>query len=176
MKKLTLVIIISFFIGCTGAGNVNEPQKSIENPKVESNANKSVITTTKTIEEDKFNDAPTLAPVVMAYYNAVKNKDEKALRRVLSSDTLKALEEDMKSEKKKSLIEYVAEMENIETPYQVRNEKIEGNKAVAEIKGGNYIVWTKFLFVKENGEWKITDRSPEIENIQTSEKSTSQPN
>jgi len=176
MKKLVLVVVIAFFIGCTGAENVNESQESIEKPKAESNANKSVITTTKTPEADKFNDAPTLTPVVMAYYNAVKNKDEKALRRVLSSDTLKGLEEDMKSEKKNSLIEYVAEMENIETPYQVRNEKIEGDKAVAEIKGGNYIVWTKFLFVKENGEWKITDRSPEIENTQTSPKFTSQPN
>ncbi|GIU81770.1 MAG: hypothetical protein D6687_02435 [Acidobacteria bacterium] len=164
MRKLLLIGATFLFVCCSSSGTVNELQKNAATKsEVENNTDKSVITTTKTPETEKFNDAPTLTPVVIAYYNAVKNKDEKALRSVLSSDTLKALEEDMKSEKKKSLIDYVAEIENTDTPYQVRNEKIEGDRAVAEIKGGNYAVWTKFFFVKENGQWKITDQSPEIE-------------
>jgi hypothetical protein len=164
MRTFVLISIFSFLIGCS-----NSPQQP-ENTKVESAANKTVITTTKTPESETFNDAPTLKPVVIAYYNAVKNKDEKALRRVLSSETLKSLEADAKSEKKKSLIEYIAEIENVDTPYQVRNEKIQGDKAVAEIKGGNYVVWTKLSFIKENGEWKITDKSPEFTDIEKTTK------
>jgi len=42
---------------------------------------------------------------------------------------------------------------------EVRNEKIEGETAVAEIKGGSLGVWTPIKFVRENGEWKFA--SPE---------------
>ncbi len=50
---------------------------------------------------------------------------------------------------------------------EVRNEKIEGDSAVAELKGGSLGVWTKIKFVKENGEWKFAspEDSPELEGV-----------
>ena len=48
---------------------------------------------------------------------------------------------------------------------EFRNEKIEGDKASAELKGGTYVNWTKFNFVKENGEWKFTNQFEDNEKM-----------
>ncbi len=66
------------------------------------NTNNPLSATTATPGEAKTNNAPTISPVVKAYYEALKNKDEAALRKVFSQDTLKSLEADMKEENQKS--------------------------------------------------------------------------
>ncbi|MCS6873341.1 MAG: nuclear transport factor 2 family protein [Pyrinomonadaceae bacterium] len=136
-----------------------------ENRLADTNFNKSQAIENKSLEKsESFNEAPTLAPLMQAYYDALKRRDEQALRKTLSSDTIKSLEEDMKAEKKKSLVDFILELETLpDKPYEIRNEKIDGESAIAEIKGGSYQVWTKFYFVKEAGEWKITNKSPDFE-------------
>jgi hypothetical protein len=125
------------------------------------NANNS-FNMTKTPVAPKTNDAPTITPVVRAFYDALKKKDDAALRKVLTQASIKSLEEDMKAEGAKSLVEYVAESEILYKPVEVRNEKIEGDRATAEIKGGAYVNWTKITFVKENGEWKFTNKFEDV--------------
>ena len=76
---------------------------------------------------------------------------------------LKSLEADMKDDKEKSLVKFITAYEKVpDTPYQVRNEKIEGDSAVAIMSGGSYPNGIALKFVKENGEWKMTNESPEI--------------
>lgn len=128
-------------------------------------ANSPVETTKKPVAETT-NSAPTLGPVVQAYYDALKKKDDAALMNVLSAAFVKSVQADMKAEKKTGMAAYLAEYDTIpDKPVEVRNEKIEGDKAVAELKGGAYLNWTAFSFVNEGGKWKFTGGSPEIQGV-----------
>ena len=71
----------------------------------------------------------------------------------------------MKDDNKTSLIEFISEMEPIKdvSKCSVRNEKIEGNVGIAEIRNENVPNGFEIKFVKENGEWKITTESPEYQ-------------
>jgi len=112
------------------------------------------------------NNAPTLGPVVQQYYKALETKNDQMLRETLTAAFAKELEQDMKKEGKKGLAAFVAE-----TDYQpgvvleVRNEKITGSKAVAQIRGGAYKNWTAFSFTLEDGKWRLDNGSPETENM-----------
>lgn len=100
----------------------------------------------------------------MAYYEALKTKNEEALRKVYSKQTLASLETDAKEEGKKSLVEFLTDIEPVPAqPFEVRNEQITGDIAIAEIRGGAYPNGIKVKFVKENGEWKMTNESPEFQ-------------
>ena len=71
------------------------------------------------------------------------------------------MEAEMKEDKKTNLAAFMAETDTIpDKPVEVRNEKIEGNNAVAELKGGVYLNWTPFAFVNEGGKWRFTGGSP----------------
>lgn len=164
MRFYILLFFSIFFIGCgapetpinttnTKPANTNAAIADTDNP----------LNTTKTPEAATTNTAPTLAPVVQNYYEALKKKDDAALRKIYSQETLKTLEADMRSENKKSLAEFITELEPVpDTPFTVRNEQIQGDAATAEIRGGSYPNGIKIKFVKENGVWKMTNESPEI--------------
>ena len=152
------------------AGNTNSANKSVVNSNTQFNTNKKP-------EAATTNNAPTLAPVVQAYYDALKKKDDAAIRKVLSAEFIKMLEADMKEEGKKSLTAFIVELDKIpEKPIEVRNEKIEGEKGVAEIKGGVYVNWTPIAFVKENGVWKMSNENPDIQAVQPSTNSNTATN
>lgn len=145
-------------VNATNAGNTG-------NATTTSNANSPVETTKKPIAETT-NNAPTIAPVVQAYYDALKKKDDAALENVLAAPFIKSIQADMKAEKKTGMAAYLAEYDTIpDKPVEVRNEKIEGDKAVAELKGGAYLNWTAFSFVNEGGKWKFTGGSPDIQTV-----------
>jgi hypothetical protein len=75
-----------------------------------------------------------------------------------------SLEKDAASEGKKSMVEFITELEPVPAqPFEVRNEQINGDVAVAEMRGGAYPNGIKIKFVKENGEWKMTNESPEFQ-------------
>lgn len=117
-------------------------------------------------EEETFNNAPTLEPVVRQYYDALKTKDDAKLKETLTADFLKNIEDDMKASNRKDLAAFVAETDYREgQTIEVRNEKIEGDKAVAQLRGGAYKNWTAFEFAKEDGKWKFTGGSPEIDSV-----------
>ena len=151
-------------MGC-GEGTTTTPtggtNTNLANTNAASPAANTDLGATKKPEAATTNDAPTLAPVVQAYYEALKKKDDALLKSVMSQAFIKSVEDDMKEEKKTSIAAYMAEFDTIpEKPVEVRNEKIEGNDAVAELKGGAYINWTPFAFTNEGGKWKFTGGSP----------------
>lgn len=163
-----------FTLGCGGAAeNTNI---SIKTNTANTNGNyasaetNSPVATTKKAEVATTNNAPTLGPVVQAYYDALKRKDDKAIRDVLVSAYLKEVEKDMREENKTSMTEYLASYDTIpEKPVEVRNEIINGSNGVAELKGGAYPNWTAFVFAIEGGKWKLTGGSPDVQTV-TSQK------
>ncbi len=170
MRFFILFFLIVFFIGCGTSENLNtaiNTKPSAANSAT-SNAD-NPLNTTKTPEAATTNNAPTLSPVVQAYYAALKTKDDAALKKIYSQETLKSLEADMKAEKKTSLSAFITELEPVpDRPFEVRNEQIQGDTAVAEMRGGSYPNGIKIKFVRENGEWKMTNESPEIQSVKQS--------
>ena len=162
---LTFVVAIGLTMtGCGGTTtNTNVSNSNLANANVNAPppATNSELEPVKKTVAATTNNAPTLAPVVQTYYEALKKKDDALVKSVMSQDFIKSIESDMKEEKKTSIAAYMAETDSIpDKPVEVRNEKIEGNNAVAEIKGGAYLTWTPFAFINEGGKWKFTGGSP----------------
>lgn len=163
----TIFAVSAVLAGCGGTETANNASgtNAANTNTAAVNSNNPLAVSTPT-PEATTNEAPTLTPVVRAYYDALKNKDSAAMRKVLSKDFVARIEEDMKDENKKDLAAYMAETDKApEKPVEVRNEKIQGDKATAEIRGGVYPVWTPFAFVKEDGAWKFTGGSPALDNV-----------
>lgn len=166
-REIYLSIFLAGIISLISACGSNAPVNS------NSNANNSNTTASNHAQmpipqhnEETVNNAPTLAPVVQQYYDALKTKDDAKLKETLTAAFLKNIEDDMKAANRKDLAAYVAESDYREgQTIEVRNEKIEGDKGVAQLKGGAYKNWTAFSFAKENGKWKFTGGSPEIDNV-----------
>jgi hypothetical protein len=166
-KVIFFIIISALTLGAFGCGGAPET------PNKNANSNNTVKTNpdnannpfgaVKQETVETTNQAPSVAPLMQTYYDALKKKDDAGLRRFYSSAALKELETGMKSEGKKSLVEYIESAEPAgDKPFEVRNEKIEGDTAIAEIRGGSYLGWTKWKFVKENGEWKKAPLSEDL--------------
>jgi hypothetical protein len=155
------ILIFSFvLIGCTKTetptnansaktANTNSATANADNP----------LATTKKPEAATSNNAPTLAPIVQNFYEALNKKDEAGVKKHLSQSALKYWETEAKAEKKTWLVNLTEAEDPIDEKREVRNEKIAGETAIAEIKGGSLGVWTPIKFVRENGEWKFA--SPE---------------
>jgi hypothetical protein len=168
---LSGIFIIFTFSGCsssapenstkvsnaaTNTANVGAAKANADNP----------FNTTKKAEEATTNRAETVAPVVAAYYDALKKKDDAALRKVYSRETLQSFEKDMKEEGVKSLVEFITSTDQVpDKPFEVRNEQVTGDTAIAEMRGGSYPNGIKIKFVRENGEWKLTNESPETDSV-----------
>jgi hypothetical protein len=175
---LTITLLFTACGGTTATPNANTNGKNAPNvniattgtntnqPPTNLPTNNSPVPPTK-VEAPKLNEAQTLAAVVTGYGEALKTKNDAALRKVLSASTIQGWEKEMKSEGKTKLAEYIAsnEIQDGKLVYEVRNEEIRGDSAIAEIKGGSFGVWEKIKFVKENGEWKMTDESPTFDDV-----------
>ncbi len=159
---LTLAAVATL-AGCGGttetnsnAGNANRANANASNTAT-TNANNPVAVTTPTPSQVS-NNAPTLTPVYKAYCAAVVKKDDAAVRKFFTADTLQSFDADMKDEGIKSLSEYVDKVTN--EVCEVSNEQIKGDKAVAKVKTVSYPNGFDVLFVKENGEWKMSNIDP----------------
>jgi hypothetical protein len=169
---ITTLIFAAIFAGCVGsdapAVNSNINKTANANANAAGNAN-NPLATTKAPEEQTTNQGATLTPVVKAYCDAMTRKDEAAIRKVYSQATLKSLEADMKADKKASLIEFLSEIDKVSNALcEVRNEKIEGDTAVAEVRTESYPNGIKIKFVREGGDWKMTNESPNFEEVKKS--------
>jgi hypothetical protein len=164
--KIFASILLSTLAAACGGTETNTATNSATNTNAANTAQNTAVAYSTPTQEATTNNAPTLAPVVRGYYDALKNKDSAALKEVLSKDFVQSIEADMKEEKKTNMAAFLAETDKIpEKPIEVRNEKIQGDKGVAEIRGGSYPNWTPLAFVKEDGKWKLTNESPAIENV-----------
>lgn len=166
-----LFAVIALAAACGGPG-VSNNSSSTTNANT-TNGNTDNVLATKTPEpEQTTNNAPTLTPVFKAFCDAVNKKDDAGLRKVLSSDALTNIQQQMKQQNVKTLSEFF-EDDKYKTTCDARNEQITGDQAVAEVRGDSYPNGIKMLFVKENGEWKLTNRSPAIDSMKKNSNSSS---
>jgi hypothetical protein len=146
-----------FAIGCGGAANT-----------ITTNTPANTTSANVAKKDEMVNAAPTLSPLFKAYCEAWAKKDEAGLRKVYSAETLKMFEEDMKAEKIKSLLKFLEDDAVSGNVCEVRNEEIQGDKAIAEIRTDTMPNGIKIEFVKENGEWKMTNKSPTVDGVKKS--------
>ncbi len=91
-----------------------------------------------------------------AYSSAIKKKDAKMMKFLLSKDSLK-IHQDQANAQNLSLDEIILQETLFSVDQRVmkkRNEKIEGDTATIEIKN-SFDTWDMIYFVKEDGIWKI---------------------
>jgi hypothetical protein len=180
-----LTIILSFLIGCGGNETPNKPIENKSNitnststpnkTTSQTNTTNAVNTTNSKMEQpiktpvaQEQNRGETLKSVVDGFYAALAKKDEANTKNFLSADALKYWETEAKSANQKWLIYLLESEEPVTEKREIRNEKISGDSAFAEIKGGSLGEWTPIAFVKENGQWKFAspEKSMEQSNIQ----------
>lgn len=163
-KKAIIIAVIAvtslLSFGCGGGApaantNANTATANSNNP----------LETTKPKVEEPSNDAPTLSPVYKAYCDAWVKNDEAALKKIYSADTLKDFEAQMKEAKEKRLIKFLEDDKVSGTPCEAKNEEIKGDTATARIISNIYPKGLKVVFVKENGEWKLTNKVPDIDSV-----------
>lgn len=160
---LTVFILLAFS-GCTSSETPVNKSNVNTNANAAKNAPDNPLATQKTPEAETVNKAETIAPVVQAYCDAIRKKDNAALRNVYSQKALKELETDAKADNAASLVEYLSS-EPVGDKCDVRNEQIQGDKAIAEVRTETYPNGIRMYFVKENGVWKMTNESPEIQSV-----------
>lgn len=165
----TILIFVIFLAGCPS----NPPATNTTSPNTTPNTadngkSNNALNTIVKPKETTTNDAPTISPVFKAYCDAMTKKDEAALRKVYSQATLKVFEADMKADNVKSLVKYLEADQASNKLCEIRNEKIEGDTAIAEVKTEGMPNGVKLKFVRENAEWKLTNESPEINSVKKS--------
>ena len=169
MKFYITFLVIALFALLTGCGGspvangLPNANAKPANGAPASNSNDAMVPVKK-VDAPTTNNAPTISPVVAAYYEALKTKNDAALKAVLTDEVIRSIMADMEEENRTDFAAFVAEYETMpKTPVEVRNEQITGNKAVAEIKGGTYANWTPMVFVNDGGKWKWTGDSPDTD-------------
>src|SRR5438045_1771860 len=95
--NLILTFIIGIALAAAGCGGSTTPtggsNSNVANTNSITNANSVPanigLDTTKKPEAATDNNAPTIAPVVQTYYEALKKKDEALLKSVMSQEFIK---------------------------------------------------------------------------------------
>jgi len=161
----TAILSTLLFAACGGSPEANNSTSNKSNGNgVNANVNvaKKDPTAPETpTPEATTNNAPTLAPVYKVYCAAWVKKDEAALRKIYSSDTIKDFEKQMKEDGIKTLVEFLSDDQASNELCEARNEKISGDTATAEVRTKGYPSGILVVFVKEGGEWKLTNKRPE---------------
>jgi hypothetical protein len=164
MKTYLLIALIlsSLLIAaCGDSTTTTNSNNAATNRPANGNTNVNGLTPQTPTPEATSNNAPTLAPVYKAYCAAWVKKDEAALRKIYSSDTIADFERKMKADGIKTLTDYLSDDKASNELCEARNEKISGDTATAEVRTLGYPNGIIVVFVKENGEWKLTNRRPE---------------
>jgi len=109
---------------------------------------------------------PTPADTFKAYFEAQKKKDVAGMKQTLSKSSLAMMEASAKVQgvTVDKMIE--AQLGNpsskIDKLPEIRNEKIDGDKATIELRNEEANRWDTMYFVKEDSKWKIAlDRTVE---------------
>lgn len=166
MKSLSVSILLLTVLALTNCGGSKPDAGTPENASTPANAAKDPLASVPAADKEPTkNSADTVAPVLKAYCDALTRKDEAALRAVYSSGSLASLDARMKKENYKSLVE-MFEMDQISNKLcEIRNESINGDVAIAELRTQGAPNGIKVKLVKEGGTWKLTNESPELDAV-----------
>ncbi len=160
MNKTRNLIALSFAIAIFGA--MLACQKPVANNtnenKAATNTNQAVNAATPAPASTTATSTGTPIDAYKAAYEARKNKDIAALKKLMSKDVLEFLTMVAEAEEKKKATLDDQLKELCEKPQaataEARNEKIDGDNATIEYldeKGA----WKQMEFTKEDGVWKI---------------------
>jgi len=89
-------------------------------------------------------------------YNAIKNKDVAAFKRVLTKEDAKTMDEAAQQTGQTSdeMLKLMMAVMPMPSSVETRNEEIDGDTATLEVKNADG-EWETVDFVKEEGEWKM---------------------
>lgn len=170
-KTFLIIISAALFLNFSGCGS-EEPPDAVNTADNGSNSAPSPgaanddplggIEKTPTPAEKV--EAVTLKPVVAAYCDAMRKKDEAGLRKVYSAATIRSFEASMREEGATSLAEYLS-TEPVGEKCEVVNERIQGNLGEALVTTETYPNGIMIKFVKEGGEWKMTNQSSDFDAV-----------
>jgi len=94
------------------------------------------------------------------YIRALKMKDTTTMKLLLSADTIKMHEKEAKA--MGITVDEIVKRETIfsegQKVVELRNEKIDGDKATLEVKN-SMRRWETVYFIRENGDWKIDKKA-----------------
>jgi phage terminase small subunit len=101
-------------------------------------------------------DAPsTPVETFKTYVKAIRAKDTKAMKVLLSDATLKMHDQEAKAQN--ISVDEIIKRETLlaegQRNVEYRNEKIDGDKATLQVKSSGF--WQTIPFVREDGVWKI---------------------
>ena len=100
--------------------------------------------------------ASTPTELFKNFYTAAKDKDAAGLKSMLSRASLAYAENEAKKNGQ-TLDDYLAGQGQHFPPSmpEIRNEKVEGDRATLEFRREGAANWSTARFVKEDGEWKV---------------------
>ncbi|MBA2493345.1 MAG: DUF2950 family protein [Acidobacteria bacterium] len=95
-----------------------------------------------------------------AYTAAIKKKDTTTMKSLLSDASIKMAQQEAKAQN--VMLDDIVKRETLfsegQTTVEIRNQKIEGDKATIEVKN-SFNTWDIVPFVKEDSVWKIDKQS-----------------
>lgn len=163
IRLIVLFLIASLLItACGGAADSNEAnQNETAAPAASPSGGEETGTNTA-------GPAPgtiaTPTDAITTFINGVKAKDEAMMRSALSKATIARFEKMMKDQNK-SFYEIVVgeDYEQMSQMPEMRNEKINGDEAIVEVRDPNTEEFGPIPLVKQDGNWKIAllDNAPE---------------
>ncbi len=148
----TLALCALALTGCNKAATNTNNANSTANSNATANSNKPPVAA----DASATGDYSTPTAAFKTFYEAAKKNDIEGMKRSMTKKTMAVMEK-AAAEEKKSVDEAFKEM-NKDAPSsvpEIRNEKIDGDKATVEIKDDKMKDWSTVPFVKENGQWKI---------------------
>ena len=151
------------------SGSNSNSEASNSAPAGNSEANDPFNEITATPAPAEKVEAATLRPVVSAYCDAMRAKNEAGLRKVYSRATIRSFEEDMRADGVTSLVEFLSS-EPVGEKCEVVNERIQGDVGEALVSTQTYPNGVMIKFVKEGGEWKMTNQSSDFDSVRKSGK------
>lgn len=166
MNKSIFITLIALSLLAFGCGGTEQPTNSAAaNSASEESESKAEETVAKP-ESKEVAGLATPTDAVNTFVEGVRAKDEAKMRSALSKATLEKFDA-MAKDEKKSFYEIVVgeDYEEMSKQQEMRNEKIDGEKATVEIKSDKTGDWGPMPLVKEDGGWKIAlyDNAPKVE-------------
>lgn len=152
---IRLIAIFAFsaiaFTACTKAANTNNSSNSNN-----SNNTSNMAANNNTPATPSTDDFSTPTATFKTFYEASKANNVESIKRSMSKRTLEEVTKNAVGEKKTvdDLIKEMVKDAPSKAP-EMRNEKIDGEKATLEIKDDKMEKFNTVHFVKEDGKWKI---------------------
>lgn len=162
-----VIVVAAISAACPAgseSGTNSVPETSDSSPAANTEANDPFNEITATPAPAEKVEAATLKPVVSAFCEAMRSKNEAGLRKVYSRATIRSFEEDMRADGVTSLWEFLSS-EPVGEKCAVVNERIQGEVGEALVSTQTYPNGVMIKFVKEDGEWKMTNQSSDFDTV-----------